>query len=87
MVFKGFICKLKIYKILIHVIKCYVANILFVCLVARPLSGGELLRFLGKRSMKRTTTGILLIFLFFETVCDFFNWVNLSEILVGDTGR
>ena len=59
------------------------ANILFVCLVARPLTGGELSGFLGKRSMKRTTTGILLIFLFFETVFVFFNWVNLSEILVG----
>ena len=64
--------------------KCYVAaNILFVCLVARPLSGGELLRFWGKRSMKRTTTGILLIFLFFETVCDFF---QLGQF-VRDTGR
>ena len=34
--------------------------------------------------MKRTTTGILLVFLLFETVCGFFNWVNLSEILVGE---
>ena len=51
-----------------------------MCLVARPLTGGELSGFLGKWSMKRTTTGILLIFLFFETVCDFFNWVNLSGI-------
>ena len=57
---------------------------LFVCPVARPLTGGELLRFLGKRSMKRTTTGMLLIFLFFETVGDFFNWINLSEILIGE---
>ena len=59
-------------------IKCYVAKKkkLFSCLVARRLTGCELSGFLGKRSMKRTTTGILLIFLFFETVCDFFNWVN-----------
>ena len=55
-----------------------------MCPVARPLTGGELLRFLGKRSMKRTTTGMLLIFLFFETVGDFFNWINLSEILIGE---
>jgi len=34
--------------------------------------------------MKTTTTGILLIFLFFETVCEFFNWVNLTEILVAE---
>ena len=65
-------------------IKCYVANILFSCLVARRLTGCELSGFWGKRSMKRTTTAILLIFLFFETVCVFFNWVNLSEILVGE---
>ena len=45
---------------------------------------GELSGFLAKQSMKRTTTGILLIFLFSETVCDFFNWVNLSEILVDE---
>ena len=59
---------------------------LFVFLVARPLTGGELmvLNFLGKRSTKRTTTGILLIFLVLETFCDFFNWANLSEILVGE---
>ena len=49
---------------------------LFSCSVARRLTGCELSGFLGKRSIKRTTTGILLIFLFFETVCDFFNWVN-----------
>ena len=55
-----------------------------VCLVARPLTGGELSGFLGKQSMKRTTTGILLIFLFSETVFDFFSWVNLSEILVDE---
>ena len=55
-----------------------------MCPVARPLTGGELLRLLGKRSMKRTTTGMLLIFLFFETVGDFFNWINLSEILIGE---
>ena len=65
--------------------KCYVANILFVFLVARPLTGGELmvLNFLGKRSTKRTTTGILLIFLFLETFCDFF---QLGQF-VRDTGR
>ena len=55
-----------------------------MCLVARLLTGDELLGFLGKRSMKRTTTGVLLIFLFLKTVCDFFNWVNLSEILIGE---
>ena len=55
-----------------------------MCLVARPLTGGELSGFLGKWSMKRTTTGILLIFLFSETVFDFFSWVNLSEILVDE---
>ena len=27
---------------------------------------------------------MLLIFLFFETVGDFFNWINLSEILIGE---
>ena len=32
-----------------------VANSLFVCLVARPLTGGEMLRFWGMRSMKRTS--------------------------------
>ena len=59
-------------------IKCYVAKKkkLLSCLVARRLTGCELSGFLGKGSMKSTTTGILLIFLFFETVCDVFNWVN-----------
>ena len=64
-------------------IKCSVAaNSLFLCLVARPLAGGWIVGIFGEAVDE--TTGILLIFLFFETVCDFFNWVNLSEILVGE---
>ena len=43
-----------LYLILIKSVK-FVANSLFVCLVARPLTGGEMLRFWGMRSMKRTS--------------------------------
>ena len=61
----------------------------FICLLSSPAS----CVFGGKRSMKTTLfndysynnrnfTGDF-NFCFFQLVCDFFNWVNFLEILVG----
>ena len=65
----------------------YGANILFVCLVARPLG------IFGEEVDEKNLMQWLQLqqqefyqwcqFLFFELVCDFFNWVNSSELLVG----
>ena len=90
MVFEGFSCKLAVIWFWLRVIKS-VANSLFVCLVARPLTGGEMLRFWGMRSMKRilwtitvTTIRILLVIL----ICVLSNvlWFFQLGQFVGDIG-
>ena len=76
-----------LYKILkIKSVTVYGANILFVCLVARPLG------ILGEEVDEKNLTQWLQLqqqefywwfqFLFFQLVCNFFNWVNFSEIPV-----